>query len=461
MSRGFAAVRNLARLLAGARAWLLPAAFVLAATAPLAASQEAPDFSAPRSNLRYDFDYPGLNYGTAKADNPVARLQQEMAAGKVKLEPHPKFGYLPALLDYLGIDASSQMLIYAKTSLQTGHIERHAPRAIYFNDHTYVGYVLNGGLIEIVTMDPALGLMFYSLNFEGAERRPRMVRETGRCLTCHDAYSMMGGGTPRVMVTSAPVLLPDGTLTAETSSASTDRTPFAERWGGWYVTGSTGGQEHLGNMPLDDPRRQPDPIGTVPRELASIASLFDASHYPRDTSDVVALMVLEHQTEVHNLMTRASFKARTALARVAGPDANPQRWSELPPALQKSFRPLVDPLVDYLTMRDAIRLTGKVTSSSGYDRWFQAQGPRDGEGRSLRDLDLEHRLFRYPLSYMLYTEAFDALPPYLRDYVYDGIVDRLARDEADAASARAALGILAATKPEFAARGPSVTAANR
>ncbi len=130
---------------------------------------------------------------------------------------------------------------------------------------------------------------------------------------------MLGGGTPRVVVTSAPVIQPDGTPPPETSGSTTDRSPIAERWGGWYVTGRTGKQKHLGNLPLDDPRRlPPGPLASAPRNLQSLAKLFDTSTYLRDTSDVVALMVLEHQTNVQNLMTRATLQG-AHLAR-------PRQW---------------------------------------------------------------------------------------------------------------------------------------
>jgi hypothetical protein len=308
--------------------------------------------------------------------------------------------------------------------------------------------------IEISTYDPKLGVMFYGL-VSDATKPARFSREAGRCLTCHDTYSMLGGGTPRVVVTSAPVIQPDGTPPLETSGSTTDRSPLAERWGGWYVTGHTGNQKHLGNLPLDDPRRlPPGPLASAPRNIASVAKLFDTSTYLRDTSDVVALMVLEHQTNVQNLMTRATFKARTALARVAGDAPEPQRWQDLPAPLQKSFVPLVEPLAQALLMEGAVGLDEPIAGSSGFDAWFQRQGPRDLQGRSLRELDLKQAVFRHPLSYLLYSEAFDALPPYVRDYVYTRIERSTQERGATAAelvARREAMSILLGTKPDFAA----------
>lgn len=414
----------------------------------------AADEAAPHSNLRYDFDYPGIDYATATPTNPIAKLQRRIERGEVHLENKAPRGYLDSLLKALDIDPSSQVLIYSKTSLQTDRIEVGTPRAVYFNDNAYVGSVHDSALIEIATFDPKLGVMFYTLTSEPA-KPPQFARETGRCLTCHDTYSMLGGGTPRVVVTSAPVLQPDGSPPPETSGSTTDRSPLAERWGGWYVTGQTGNQKHLGNLPLDDPRKnKPGPLSAAPRNLQSLKGLFDTSTYLTDKSDVVALMVLEHQTNVQNQMVRASWKARTALRRITGSDAAPERWQDLPAAQQKQFLPLAEPLAQAILMEGVAALDEPVSSSSGYDQWFQKQGPRDPQGRSLRDLDLKHSVFRYPLSYLLYSEGFDAMPAYFKDYVYTRIeksVSEPGEPAAQLAARRAAVEILLATKPEFAA----------
>ena len=435
-----------------ARRALVPlVAAALLASGGGAAAADAP----PGSNLRYDFDYPALAYAQAPTDNDISRLDQRLQHGQVTLAEHPTRGYVDALLKELHIDPSSQILIYAKTSLQVDRIDAPTPRAIYFNDTSYVAFVQHSSLIEIATVDPQLGVLFYSLHPEAA-KPARFTREVGRCLTCHDTYSMMGGGTPRVLVTSAPVILPDGTPPpSETSSLSTDRTPFAERWGGWYVTGNTHGQPHLGNRALDDPRyrngaaRVSAPAG----ELTSLAGVIDTAPYLTDKSDVVALMVLEHQTHVQNQIVRASFKARTRFAGTAPGQPEPQTWDGLPAQLQKAFHPLVEPLAQAVLMEGAIALDAPVAGSAGYETWFQNQGPKDALGRSLRELDLKTRLFRYPLSFQLYTPAFAALPPYLKDRLYTRIESslRAAEPAATRADRRAALEILTTTLPEFAA----------
>src|SRR4051812_26590205 len=141
----------------------------------------------PRSNLRYDVDYPDLGYSTAPADNAISRLQARLDAGTLALAEHPVRGYLDDLLKALDIDVSSQVLIYSKTSLQTDLIDVETPRAVYFNDHTYIGYVHATKLIEITTVDPKLGVLFYALPIHTA-KPASFSREAGRCLSCHDTY---------------------------------------------------------------------------------------------------------------------------------------------------------------------------------------------------------------------------------------------------------------------------------
>jgi hypothetical protein len=180
--------------------------------------------------------------------------------------------------------------------------------------------------------------------------------------------------------------------------------PMEQRWGGWWVTGDHGGAKHMGNipvMPVDKGRSIPNPT----RPLASVAGLFDARGYPSLHSDVVALLVLEHQTHMTNLLTRIGWEARLAAA---------DRTTDAAARVKEAA---VD-LVDYLLFVDEAPLAGPVKGSSKFAEVFAARGPRDTRGRSLRDFDLTRRIFRYPCSYMIYTEAFAALLPAAKDAIY-------------------------------------------
>ena len=417
---------------------------------------------------RYDTDYPSIPYASAAKHNAYARLQGRMDRGEVKLDFKPGRGYLDSLLKALQIDPSSQVLVYSKTSLQIGGITAATPRAVYFNDQVYVGFVQNMPLLELAAVDDELGLVFYTLDNRETPSL-RFAREAGRCLTCHDTYSMMGGGVPRVVVLSALIDGPANPPKRETSEDVGDQTPIRDRWGGWYVTGLQGRQYHLGNLPTDNDSFLAGKSDAQRLNQRDLDAWFNTKPYISNKSDVVALMVLEHQSTVQNLFTRASFKVRTVLSRssAGGGSDLPRTWEEMSGRNQNVLKAMIEPLVKAMFFVDEADLAGQVSGTAGFEAWFQAQGPRDGQGRSLRQLDLKTRLFRYPFSFMVYSPSFDALPPYVKEYVYQRIADILqGRDTSGSyeslldADRREILEILLATKPDFAkliATGASAT----
>ena len=459
---------------AGAFALALLAALVMASVRP-AMSGEPPS-GPPRpgvvttrppvpSALRYDTEYPLIGYGDRPTHNSIARLQERLDRREVKLKFAAARGYLDSLLRALEIDPSSQTLVYSKTSLQFDLIRAATPRAIYFNDDTYVAWIPETRIIEITTMDSALGPVFYTLQNQEPSATALFDRETSRCLTCHDTFSMMGGGVPRFLFMSSPVTVAGEPLTAVISKDTTDATPISERWGGWYVTGNPDGVTHLGNIQVNGPvpagQAAPDLSQLKVRKpgtLANLDKLFNTQPYLTDHSDIIALMIFEHQVYIENIITRASYKARTMVARTMdGQSADALSWDELPAKARPMVKSMLEPLVKALLLVEATTLPGKLSGNSGFDQWFQAQGPRDPQGRSLRQLDLTKRLFRYPLSYMVYSVGFDGLPNYAKDYVYRRLAEVLTGHDQSApfsqlpaADRAAALQILTATKPEFA-----------
>jgi hypothetical protein len=420
------------------------------------------------TSLRYDTDYPLIGYADRPTHNAIARLQDRLDQGATKLKFVPGRGYLDSLLQTLGIDPSSQTLVYSKTSLQIDLIRAATPRAIYFDDDTYVAWMPGTNFLEVSTMDSALGPVFYTL----PDRDPASThfdRETLRCLTCHDTFSLMGGGVPRFLFMSSPVTVTGEPLTTEISVETTDATPLQDRWGGWYVTGKPNGLIHLGNIRMTGPVKSVTDFASLlvnrPGTLENLAGVFDTQPYRTDRSDVVALLVLEHQVYIENLITRANFKARTLAAREnADQSADSLSWEQLPVKARPMVKAMLEPLVKALFQVDAAPLPGKIAGNSGFDGWFQAQGPRDAQGRSLRELDLGTHLFRYPLSYMIYSAGFDGLPGYAKEYVYGRLREVLSGRERSGPFARlsdadraAVLEILTATKPAFAAAKQNTT----
>ncbi len=460
-SSGVFAVRNATRLAAAVCATVMG----LGASAqqsdgassgsPAATAPASDGFGALPTTLPYLHEYPVIHYERMPADNPVARLQARLDRGEVKLEFRPPRGYLDSLLAALAIDPSSQVLVYSKTSLQVGKIDAATPRALYFNDDTYVGWVQGGENIEIGAMDAKLDQVFYVLPNRQAPS-PRLERLTRDCLGCHDTYELSGGGVPRFLLMSTYVDVHGNQLTHEGQIITSDQTELKYRWGGWYVTGQSGSQVHLGNIQVHDVQELVHLEQVRRGNLDTLQGLFNTRPYLTDRSDIVALLVLQHQVDVQNLITRVNFEVRTALAQdhPAGAAAKPHEPSE---KVRAHLKPFMDDLVGAMLFVDAARLTGKITGNSGFDRWFESRGPRDPHGRSLRDLDLSTRLFKYPLSFLVYSAAFDGLPEYAKHYIYSRFAAVLSgRDRSDAYShltpedRKAILEILTATKPAFA-----------
>jgi hypothetical protein len=445
--------------------WALAASsLILGATAAEAAAPDAgprppADLRPPPTqtgSLRYDTEYPVIHYGGTPHDNAFAQLQGRMDRGEVKLQYTEPRGFLDSLLKALGIDPSSQTLVYSKTSLQFNLITAATPRAIYFNEDAYVAWTTGTKFLELMAMDAKLGPVFYLLQ-NGPDEGKHFDREINRCLTCHDTFSNMGGGVPQFRFMSTLVNRNGEALTDDLSIETTDQTPLQERWGGWYVTGHQGKFNHLGNIQMDSARDLPKIDHFKRGNLDNLDGLFDTHPYLTNKSDIVALIVFEHQTNVEDLITRLNFKARTLVDRDA-PGSNPASWDSLDEHTQKIVKSLMEPLIRTLLFVDAAGAPDPIASGSGFDKWFQAQGARDAKGRSLRQLDLRTRLFKYPLSYMIYSRGFRGLPPYCKDYLYRRISNILRGRDLSPTFARigtpadkaAALEILRQTKPDFA-----------
>jgi hypothetical protein len=386
-------------------------------------------------------EHDAIRYATAPLRNPVAALQSAIEDGSRTLafDPRPDVGFLPALLAALDVPVESQLLVYSKTSLQARLIAPPRPRAIYFNDALAVGAV-RGGLIEIAVLDDAQGAVFYTL--EQAAGTPTLKRE-GACLGCH--YSLASLGVPGFFARSVPTAA-DGQILPWLGNANvTHSTPLAERWGGWYVTGDVGANDHLGNALIADNRAQALPPRD-PRAPQDLAARLPAG-YLSAQSDVVAHLVLEHQLEAMNVLTRVGWEFRVALA-----DGR----------LAASLARTIEDAVDYFLFVGEAPLA-PVRGTSGFAERFVALGPKDARGRSLRQLRLDGRLMRYPLSYMIYSSAFDGLPAEARAAFYRRLWDVLSGSVQDAryahlagADSAAIREILIATKnglPEYF-RGP-------
>ena len=390
-------------------------------------------------------DDPAIQYAGPVSDS-IAHLEKQLESGKAKLDYAPGgWGYLPTILKQLDINIDSQVLVFSRTSIQNTHISPRTPRAIYFNDDTAVGFVQNGEVLELSAIDPKQGAVFYSLETEKTDH-PEFARRDD-CLRCHQGAPTMG--IPGILVSSVhPITDAESRASHGSAFITDDRTSFSERWGGWYVTGTHGSQVHLGNnLELADPLDPGRAMKEGTQNVTSLAAFFDTSRYLAPTSDIVALMTLEHQTRMTNLMTRIGWDARIELREGKG---------KLDDAARNRINGEIEEMVGYMLFVDEEPLKEPVAGVSTFTKTFAARGPRDAKGRSLRDFDLQKRLFRYPLSYMVYSTAFDGMPEIVRERVYQRFYDVLSGKEKSQtfagispAERQATLEIVRETKPKL------------
>lgn len=375
-----------------------------------------------------DIEAPPFEYSETTPDNRVEQLIADLKAKKISLDYTTENGYLRSILKTLEIPESSQTLVFSKTSMQVQYISRRNPRAIYFNDDTYVGWVRGSSLMEISTFDPKLGTAFYTVDM--MPWRAKIEQAYYDCLACH-ATSMTKGVPGHTVRSVHPQV--DGSVSTERESFITDHSsPISQRWGGWYVTGRHGEMPHMGNTFLRggqlDTRQNGNRI--------SLWDDFDTRDYLSPYSDIVALMVLEHQTQMHNTFTRADFEVRKLIHEregsvksgagdSTGESVGDAEWDA-------EIQLIAGRVVRCMLFSDEAELSSEIKGSVIFSEEFRQRGPKDRQGRSLRDFDLQSRLFKFPCSYLIYSRAFDSLQDPLRHAVSKQLIAVLAgEDQAD------------------------------
>jgi len=388
----------------------------------------------PGSLHTVDYDSPPISYSDADIGGPIAELQTRLARGGIQLEHHPRYGYLPAVLEALNVPVSSQLLVFSKTSTHRQMIYTNVPRAIYFNDDVYVGWTPGANLLELSSVDPRNGAVFHGLDQVKSDH-PLLLRND-KCLECHVGSKTMGvpGQLVRSFYNAANGWPNDGSGYPRISHNAA----YEDRWGGWYITGSMPNNPTRANLinPAEIARRKADPGHR--QNLAALDDFFDPDGYLSPHSDMVAMLVLEHQTHVHNFITRLNYDARIFQAQYGH-----IRYMESP----------IDHFIRHLLFVDEPPLPGPVTGTSKFAREFQERGRKDSRGRSLRELDLKTRLFKYPCSFLIHSDAFDGMIEPLKKRVYERLFEVLTGkdasgkfDEVPPGRRRDVLEILQATK---------------
>ncbi len=352
---------------------------------------------------RLPFGQQPIDYHGAAANDAIAKLSRAIEAGDAKLKHDGTArGYLESVLRTLDVPVSSQVLVFSKTALNQHLVTPKNPRAVYFNDHISVGWVPGAHALELTAVDPVKGPMFYTLSQDSD--RPVRIDRNARCLACHS-----GNTTNHV-----PGWMLRGFVTTRTGkpvsgySRITHATEISKRWGGWYVTGQHGDQTHRGNVYGDSRIEQLKADPTIGGNLDRLDEHLEIARYPTETSDIVSHLVLDHQSHGLNLIVRANYE------HLLG------RRSDVE-----------DQLVRYLVFADEAGLDDAVSAESKFAKEFASRGPKTMARLSLRDLDLKTRLFKWRLSYLVYSPVFARLAEPVRTRVlrriWDGLRDANAK----------------------------------
>lgn len=360
------------------------------------------------------FDEGTESYNKAQPNDPISQLQKLIEKNPSALRFSEGHGYLDSILADLKIPKSSQVLVFSRTSFQRDRISPKTPRALYFNDDVYLGFIPGAPILEISTADPNLGGVFYTLD-QHKQNAPKFKRED-QCLDCHASARSMG--VPGHLLRS---LQTDETGAPELTSAISEinhRTPIEDRWGGWYVTGKHGDQLHRGNLIGDAAFEQQEKTPNYLGNITDLSRFFDVSRYPEKSSDIVALLVLEHQVHMHNFIARLHYESEQKLAAYGHINY---------------VTNIAEAFLKYMLFTEEASMKSPIQGNSTFTKDFEARGPFDSQGRSLRQFDLQTRLFKYPCSYLIYSKAFDAIPAPMKDYLYRRLYEILSGQDASEA----------------------------
>jgi hypothetical protein len=380
---------------------------------------------------RESYEQPPFNYSQAEPADGIAALQAKIGSGDLVLGRTDR-DMVRTLLRELHIPPESQVLVFSKTSLQRQRIRPETPRSLFFTDNCYLGWV-PGGVVEVTAIDPVLGPVFYSFDPSACHTNLDhcLVRDAD-CLRCHGGTFVRG--IPGLLLRSV-FADGDGEPMLKYGTELVDfRTPFTNRWGGWYVTGRHGTALHRGNLCASEKDGQLTMDFRRGANVTDLSHYFDVSNYLTNTSDIVALLILEHQTAMQNTLTRASLNSR----RMIDYQKNLQRelketiteepvYQSVKSVLDNSAREIVDDLL----FKDEAEVPAGTEGSAAFEKAFAAGARRASDGSSLKDLLLQGHLFKNRCSYLIYSDSFLALPKQLKRRVYRRLSAALTSTEPD------------------------------
>ena len=370
------------------------------------------------SSIGQDINYsdpfsPAHEYHTRELNDPFTRLIADFESGKRELDNRSGKAFIASLLEHLDVPASSQLLVFSRTSLQTRRISGSNPRALYFNENVYVGYI-PGGKVEIISLDPDLGGIFYIFDIPKRDELP-VIERSGRCMNCHAVAE-----TRRVPGLSIRSVIPGsnwGKLVSFRNKQIGHQVPFSERFGGWHVTGEPGLTDHKGN------RIGRKEGGKIVTDVIEPGTEFDWSAYLAWTSDILPHLLLEHQAGFVNLALEATYRGRT-YQHIGKGKFKPENVAVL--------HGLAEELVGYLLFAGEAKFpAGGIRVDPQCREDFLADRKEASNGISLKDLDLETRLFKHRCSYLIYSDVFQATPDLFRQRVYQVLGEAISTEKPD------------------------------
>ena len=352
-----------------------------------------------RAEVTYqDWEQAPHSYFQKTPHDRFTKFKARLESGTAGLDRSSERACLLSLLGLLEIPVSSQMLVFSTTSLQLSRIGPSTPRALYFSDDISLGFV-PGGRIEIVALDSELGGVFYIFDLPRGSGLLTVERST-RCMNCHAGEDT--GYVPGLSIRSVLPGEEGGSLNSFRSGLSGHGIPLADRFGGWYITDAIGFTNHWGNRIGAQREGRQIWIPALATERVNFQK------YATSGSALLPQLVHEHQVGLVNRVVEAHYRARTHFFTDK---------TGITLEHQKELEEQAKGLVRYLLFTDEVPLPQGVSFRDDTFKTDFAKSRRVVEGFSLRDFDLETRLFRFRCSYMIYSPVFSGLPPVMKSLV--------------------------------------------
>lgn len=355
-----------------------------------------------------DFRSPPHNYDTHVPKDRFADLLKKIEKGEVQPDTSSDHALLRSLLQALKIPVSSQLLLFSASSLQSEIINMRNPRALFFNEDTYVGFV-PGGVLEVASADPEVGPVFYVFDrMQPGGPFPRVQRGT-KCFNCH-------GGTatkrlPGLIAESLLVSQAGSSLETYRRDEQGHQIPLENRFGGWHLTGKHHISGHKANVIGFTRNGKSEKMDVVPGQT------WDTAKHLLPTSDILPHLVHEHQIGFENRLVRGIYTVR---------QLKEDRKGMLGSAELAEIDAWAQDFARYALFADEAKFPREgIEGDPAYVRDFLEDRRASKRGLSLKDFDLKTRLFKHRCSFMLYTDTWEHAPKEIKERVYYRMAEAL------------------------------------